>query len=139
MLHVAFVFSKPSFPADRPLSFHRPPGTPLQPASQPAVPCTSLGSIKRPARHWGSSSLPSAMGAHPVGAQGSQHLTLSVPTVPNNSVFLPKCLEIKGGKSRSRHAFLPTAPAEQVPWGTLISLQIKVSRVVLLSGHFVNS
>lgn len=63
-----------------------------------------------------------------VGAQGSQHLTLSVPTLPNDSVFLPKYL-----------GFAPTAPAEQVPRGTLISLQMKVSRVMLLSGHYVNS
>lgn len=42
-------------------------------------------------------------------------------------------------KQKQTHAFPPTAPAEQVPRGTLISLQIKVSRVVLLSGHFVNS
>ena len=41
--------------------------------------------------------------AHLVGAQGCQHLALSVPAVPNDSVFLPKCLEIERGKSRNAH------------------------------------
>lgn len=44
---------------------------------------------------------------------GSSGLTFSVPTVPNHSGFLPKCLEIKGGESRKQHMLsLPTALAE---------------------------
>lgn len=38
-----------------------------------------------------------------VGTQGSQHLMSSVPTLPNDSVFLPKHVEIEGAKSRNKH------------------------------------
>lgn len=49
----------------------------------------------------------------PGGAQGSRHLMVSVPAVPTDSVFLPKCLEIEGGKSRNQH-MLPLSKSPEV-------------------------